>query len=455
MQGTCSQSGACPTAPTTTQTVCQGANGQCNWTGACAAPNCPTTGAATQTGCQAVAGCTWSGACATGCTGGSQANCTSIASCTWTPPAGDGGTPGVSSTAGGFVPYGWVPFYNVAIWQPDDQISPPNTGYPDTTFARGVVFQQWLAAASWTISDPKYDIEAISAGVTGVTGNIARFAYSSTQGLDASAPATSGGPNSVIDFTFDVDAGSSAAGRVMFTDMHLSEQTQTAALVTDGVTGPPKWAGNNSVPVFNPTYTLYGGAHECQVPEAGLNEQERVAEFLFFDLGACTGSGLGVAAPIGSTAFFEPETYTLDLCMAPSGAATSGGCPNTCSTSNSSVVWRYFNWTSIVPGESDGGTWGGDSGLGPNLMFSFQTASTEAGLGLADAGGINAVQPMPPPGSPDTSSGSFRYDVNTLLGAGNSETWIRIYMTLSPDSTHTIAPTLTNYQQQFDCIPAQ
>ncbi len=463
MAGSCSQAAACPIDPATTQTVCVAANGQCNWTGACAAPNCPTGGSASQVSCQAVAGCTWGGACATSCTGGNQANCTTIASCTWTGPSGDGGAPGVESDAGGFVPYGWVPFYNVAVWQPDDLIAAPTTGYPDTTFPRGAVFDQWLAATAgavipWTITDPKYDIQAISTGVFGFTGNISRFAYSSSQGLDASVPASAGGPNSVIDLTFDVDAGSSsgAAGRVMFTDMHLSEQTQTASLVTDGVTGPPKWAGNNGVPVFNPSYSLYGGAHECQVPEAGLNMQERVAEFLFFDLGACSGSGLGLAAPLGSTPFFEPETYTLDLCMAPSGAGTSAGCPNVCSTVNSAVVWRHFDWSAIIPSEVDGGAWSsaGDGGLGPSLSFAFQTAATEAGLGVTD-GGATPIYSMPSPASPDTVSGSYAYDVNTLFGAGNSQTWIRVYMTLSPDSSHTIAPTLTNYQQQFDCIPAQ
>ena len=198
-----------------------------------------------------------------------------------------------------------------------------------------------------------------------------------------------------------------------------------------------------------------GGATSASSPSAGLNMQERVAEYLFFDLGACTGSGLGVAAPPGSSAYYATETYTLDLCMAPSGTTTSAGCPNRCSTANSSVVWRHFDWTAIVPGEADGGTWPGDAGSGPSLSFSFQTAATEAALGSEDAGAVTAILPMPSPYSPDTTSGSAQFDVNTLFGAGNSQTWIRIYMTLSPGSSHSIAPALTSYQQQFDCISSQ
>ncbi len=37
--------------------------------------------------------------------------------------------------------------------------------------------------------------------------------------------------------------------------------------------------------------------------------------------------------------------------------------------------------------------------------------------------------------SPDTTSGSFFKDVSTVLGSSNPLTWIRISMTLSPDST--------------------
>ena len=149
-----------------------------------------------------------------------------------------------------------------------------------------------------------------------------------------------------------------------------------------------------SVPLFNPSYTAFGGAHECNLPEAGLNMQERVAEYLFFDLGACTGSGLGIAKPIGSSAYFNSETYILDVCMAPSGTATNSGCPNTCTTANSSVTWRDFDFTALVPSEVDGGAWAGDGGLGPSIVFAFQSANLESELGEVDGGIQSGATPV-------------------------------------------------------------
>jgi hypothetical protein len=456
--GSCGQTNPCPTGTTVTTAQCTtlagGGDPQCSFTGSCVAL-CPTElTAATCT----TPGCTWSGGCATQCTGSDQANCAAISSsCTWTAPP-DGGA-GVQSDAGGFVPYGWVPYFNVAYWTPDPLYVAPTQGYPDNTFSRGATFQQWLVGTGvtppWTVTAPQYDVYETLPGVAGITGNVSRFAYSSSTGnFDASVPASAGGPNSVIDFTFDIDAGASqgaagVAGRVMYTDMHLSEQTQLLYVDGGGLTIS---SGSYTVPVFNPTYTLYGGAHECLLPEAGLNAQERVAEYLFFDLGACTGSGLGVAQPKGSVPYFTTETYTLDLCMAPSGTPTGSGCPNTCAAANSSVTWRDFDWTAIIPSEADGGAWTPDSGLGPSIQFAFQSAGYESDLGTGDAGATaTPIYTLPQ----DTTSGSYFKDVSTLFGPHGSQTWIRIYMTLSPDTSHSIAPTLTNYRQQFDCISSQ
>jgi hypothetical protein len=347
----------------------------------------------------------------------------------------------------------------VATWVADIGSPADTNGYFNATpsFSRGSQMAAWLQAtginpgAAFSVSVARTDVQ-------NVLGNSALFVYgwensdpSNASTIDAGTPVAQGGPNTVYDFTFDppLDAGpdgATNAGRVMYTDMHLSESTQLFP-----VPSTVRVAGVNT-PFFNTSYTAAGGAHECYPPEAGLNAQERVAEYLFFDLGACTGSGLGIA--IGAGHYYDTETYSLDLCMAPSGSSTGSGCPNACTAQNTAVAWRDFNWTAIIPSESDGGSWGADSGLGPSLVFAFQTAQTEAELGVTDAGitpGASAVFTLPA----DTASGAFFKDVNALIGQNNQQTWLRISMTLNPDSTHQIAPTLTNYRQQFDCISAQ
>src|SRR5262249_22092453 len=149
-------------------------------------------------------------------------------------------------------------------------------GYPDNLTTRGATFTQWLGATTgatipWTISAPRYDISK-------VLGSSVRFAYSSSTGnYDAATPVNDGGPNSVVDFTFDwldgsAAADASSAGRVMYTDMHLSESKVVTNPPTVTVAGTPN---NWVVPVFNTSYTVNGGAHMCTLPEAGLNMQGR------------------------------------------------------------------------------------------------------------------------------------------------------------------------------------
>jgi hypothetical protein len=356
-----------------------------------------------------------------------------------------------------YAPIGWAPFPGTADWITDNDepaflTATPggNPAFPDPYSTRGAQFASWLqssgAAIPWPLSDPKRDVDYVIAPSVPFA-----LATLNNYNFDAAVPATEGGPDSVIDFTFDTPLGEDASaqlGRVMYTDMHLTEATQNQ------VSAPFIKLDGGFAPIFNPSYTAFGGAHECNPPEAGLNTQERVAEFLFFDLGACTGTGLTAAVP--SSVYYDQETYTLDMCMAPTaGGSLTTGCPNTCSAANSSVQWRDFDWTAIIPGETDGGVWA-DSGLGPSLTFSFQSAPTQAQLGAYSDGGVAfGATPVYVLSPSDTVSGSYSQDVSKLLGSTGSQTWIRISMTLTPDSTHALAPILTNYVQQFDCISSQ
>jgi hypothetical protein len=50
-----------------------------------------------------------------------------------------------------------------------------------------------------------------------------------------------------------------------------------------------------------------------------------------------------------------------------------------------------------------------------------------------------------------TASGSVD---TALIGAGQtSQEFLEVQMTLTPNSTGTVAPTLTSWEQLYDCIP--
>jgi hypothetical protein len=176
--------------------------------------------------------------------------------------------------------------------------------------------------------------------------------------------------------------------------------------------------------------------------------QERVAEYLFFDLGACGAQGL---PPKPSPPhWYGSQTFSRDYCVAPSTGGSTGGCPTLCSSPNQAVKWRNFSWSSFIPGEADGGSWG-DSGLGPSIQFYATTASTEAALGTpSDAGGPTTYLI-----ANDNTSGSFQYDVSQTILPDKSATWLRVTMVMNPDSTNQISPILTSWQQVYDCVDSQ
>jgi hypothetical protein len=432
----CAFDGSACTGPTSSScnldaAVC-GSTPGCGLDGGCYATGATCGLILDQTICNSTSGCSFSGSgCVTQCTGTTQSACTSVTGCIW--------------DSGAYPDSGWVPFPGVAQWDTDTNVVSKVT-YPDNTTTRGQNFATWLqgttgAVVPWTVTIPFRDVDYITSLST-------RFAYTSLDGggsHDASLAYDAGGANSVADFTFDTPLGQDAgtmAGRVMFTDMHLTEESLASAPQTTTVRGV------SGVPIFNTSYAAWGGAHECQVPEAGLTMQERVAEYLFFDLGSCGASGLPPAPQ--PSHWFSTETFTKDYCMAPSSGGNSGGCPYSCSQANSAVVWRNFDWTAIISGESDGGTWG-DSGLGPSITFQVATANTQAALGTAaDAGGPTTYTL-----ATDRTTGSYQYDVSNAILPSKSGIWLRVTMTLSPDSTNQIAPILTAWQQIYDCEPSQ
>ena len=162
--------------------------------------------------------------------------------------------------------YNVAPFSTVATWRVQ-QTYPANplTAFIDTSFPRGAAFAQWLGivgASTGTnqisITDPRHDVDAVVAPT-------ARWIYSNT-------------PRTVQHLTFNTPVGSAAdsqCGRVLFSDFHVSGAT------TGGVTFPRECSGT------------------------ALTAQEKVLEFMLFDLASCISPDLP-----------HPPTCTPTTCAA-------------------------------------------------------------------------------------------------------------------------------------------
>jgi hypothetical protein len=97
------------------------------------------------------------------------------------------------------------------------------------------------------------------------------------------------------------------------------------------------------------------------------------------------------------------------------------------------AVWHNFEWTTVTPDDS-------------NIVFSAQTATTQAGLSAATSVGLGTAS-----GAPITTwTGA---DVSAALAPGVSRYWLRVTATLNPSTNGNFAPTLTGWRQFYDCMP--
>ncbi len=98
-----------------------------------------------------------------------------------------------------------------------------------------------------------------------------------------------------------------------------------------------------------------------------------------------------------------------------------------------------FSWKATVPSST-------------SIVFEAATATTQGGLASAVQVGV---------GTATTNASIWTSDPNTVeyhlrndaSPAQTSRNWLRISMTLNPTGTTT--PTLTQWQQTFDCKPAE
>jgi hypothetical protein len=105
-------------------------------------------------------------------------------------------------------------------------------------------------------------------------------------------------------------------------------------------------------------------------------------------------------------------------------------------------VWRFFDWETITPGNSD-------------IKFSAATATSAAGL-AATQGDPSVIPIGTASGAPITVwTGA---DVGAALSASKqspSLAYLRIFADFQPTSDKSAGPTLTDWRQQFDCVASE
>ncbi len=273
----------------------------------------------------------------------------------------------------------------------------PVTGYIDTSFTRGLAFQQWMNAvgvsgSTFSISPSRFDVRKL------LSTQAIRWVYAWSNNKPASHP---GAPDAVADFTFDTPVNipdSQKVGRVMYTDMHLAD------------------------PSGGPGGTFPNG---CNNPSGNISNQEKAAEYLLFDLGGCVGA----EDPINTSGEYLPGTLTRDY---------SAVCPV-----GKQVKWRLFNWKASLPTPPMGVT-------GAYIHFDVQTADTPALLATATQ--ISLADALV--SNPTTWNGA---DVDVALKAANlmSLPHLRVTMQFQPSSDGKQPPTLLAWEQMFDCVDSE
>jgi hypothetical protein len=289
------------------------------------------------------------------------------------------------TTAGGRIfathySYTWLftngSFAGTANWDANKNSWNSRTGEIDTSFTRGQTLSQWMVLLSaldvsnappeFTITNPRQDLDSVISPAQ-------RWVYDQST-------------NVPLHYTFDT--GNNSCGRVVFSDFHVANASVN---------------GSTQFP------------NECNTTP--MDSQEKVLEFLLFDLASC-----GVTVPPLVPPYPNPATLVRDY---------QGVCP-----AGKSVVWRFFDWETVTPADSYITFAAATSDSEPDL----DTASPVVNLGTAS-------------GAPITDwTGT---DVSAALAPTPSQAWLRVTITLNPSADHYSAPTLTAWRQNYDCVDSQ
>jgi hypothetical protein len=201
-------------------------------------------------------------------------------------------------------------------------------------------------------------------------------------------------------FQFDAPWGAAAAnqcGRVVVAQSHVSKLTGATA-TTDQQTAFPG---------------------SCDT--SAMTGEEEAFEFLLFSATQC----VGLVIPPPPAPPLSPATYTVDY---------DSNCPE-----GTKPEWQFFSWKATVPPST-------------SIVFEASTATTKAGLDSATQVGVGSAASDAAvwTSDPNTVDWHLRNDPTPKQA---SRRWLRISITLNPVGTTT--PTLSQWQQTFDCKPAE
>jgi hypothetical protein len=216
--------------------------------------------------------------------------------------------------------YVWLfndtPFSTTANWnvaQPAFFTSDPETGYIVTSFPKGMTLAQWLQFIGASTTFGQMPVATLRHDFDGVIPPAQLWIYLQ----DANYPQDT--PGVPMHYTFDTPVGAAPAqlcGKVLFDDFHVEDAECDPIKLTcpnNGKTCP----GINLNECANP----YNFPTECS--NGPMTPQEKLLEFLIFDLGGC------VAPPA-----CPPETcmsQNVQCGPAPDGCGNiimCGGCPS-------------------------------------------------------------------------------------------------------------------------------
>jgi hypothetical protein len=285
------------------------------------------------------------------------------------------------------------PFPNTATFN-GVGVGTPITAYIDTTFPTGNVFTQWMQGVGAGTAANTFQLTSLGSTVQsrGTLGASQRYVYGYT-----SAAVPRAAPDLAFNYTFETPlAAGPKFGRVMFTDMHLS---------------------NDSVD--------YGGSdfpEVCRDPGTALSAQEKAAEFLLFDLGGCANP----VPPPPVPPYYPAGSLTRDY----EAVCPVGKFPK----------WRFLYWTTLMPSV--------DAGSGASIGFKAQVGATLATLGpivsLATETATRTVW-----------TGVDLSNAAVFPGLQPSRSNLRITIDFTPTSNNRGTPTLTGLQQTYDCVDSE
>lgn len=191
-------------------------------------------------------------------------------------------------------------------------------------------------------------------------------------------------------------------------------------------TSPPTAACTVDIPLANPVtrHCLLLNANSCVATGGACNSD---ADCCGFPNDHCVAGVCAAPPPVSQ---YPQVVYTEDY---------TATCPV-----GTQVVWRDFLWETITPGNSD-------------IRFLAATAPTEAALPTADT--AMSVVYLTEASGPTITALGIPNDVDVqaaLKAAGQtSQSYLRIFVDFQPTSDHTQGPTLTNWEQQYDCAASE